>query len=286
MSRFLEDFSRFLSTREHHIHRIAEIKADGEAEILELHPATPCQNGYSIAKAFTTTAVGILHDRGLLDTEENVPAALGKLCPQEYDPRWNHTTVHMLLKHLVGLPVGFLDIDCEDANQFGRDYLHYAMNHPLYEDHGSVYRYTDAAFYLLSCIVENRAGMPLDSFLWRELFLPLHFRDAAWSHCPLGHAMGATGLFLRAEDMVKLGALYLNGGVWKGRRLLSEAWVGAVFERGYELTAKESGKAYGKGGMLGQNLLLVPHARRAVAWHAATGLGQEDLTAFVCNYQD
>lgn len=286
MSRFLDDFSALLSTRKHHIHRIAEIKDNGNAEILELNPATPCQNGYSIAKAFTVTAVGFLSDRGLLGVEENVPAALGKFCPAEYNPRWNTTTIHMLMKHLVGLPTGFLDIDCEDANMFGADYLHYAMNYPLYEDHGTVYRYTDAAFYLLSCIVENRAGMPLDNFLWRELFLPLQFRDAAWSHCPLGHTMGATGLFLRAEDMVKLGVLYLNGGMWNGKRLLSEAWVNTVFERGYELTTKESGKAYGKGGMLGQNLLIIPRARRAVAWHAASGLGQEDLTSFICNYPD
>ena len=284
MSGFLKAFSDFMASREHHMHRVAEFRTGGEAAFIELSPALPCQNIYSVAKVFTVAAVGLLFDRGLISTDDTVVEALGELCPGTFDPRWKDTTVHMLLRHQVGLPEGFMDIDSEDAHTFGTDYLSYVMNHALRPDHGTKYTYTDASHYILSCIVENRSGMPLDNLLWREMFYPMAFRDAAWSHCPRGHAIGSTGLYLRIEDMIKMGGLYLQGGVWNGQRLLSEKWVETVIERQYEFLPVGTGGAYGKGGMLGQMLLVIPQHRRAVAWQAATGLGQENAMDFACQY--
>lgn len=285
MSRFLEAFAEFMSDRGHRIHRVAEYCVGGEIETMELSPATPCQNIYSIAKVFTGAAVGMLVDRGLLSTGDLVTDALGRFCPASFQPEWKATTVHMLLMHRVGLPKNFMDIDCADANDFGPDYLAYVMNHPLGVGHGTQRTYTDAAHYILSCIVENLCGMPMDNFLWRELFRPLGFRDAAWSHCPMGHAIGATGLYLRVEDMIKLGAVYLQGGVWQGRRILSEAWTGTVLQAPYELSPVGVGRAYSKGGMLGQNLIVVPECGRVAAWQAADACGQQGAAEFVCRYR-
>lgn len=76
----------------------------------------------------------------------------------------------------VGTAAGCLDIDAADARSFGQDYLHYLMKVPLEANPGDVFRYTDAAFYLLSRVVEQRAGRHLDDFLWREILYPLGFR--------------------------------------------------------------------------------------------------------------
>jgi len=81
-----------------------------------------------------------------------------------------------------------------------------------------------------------------------------------------------------------MGGLYLQGGVWNGQRLLSEKWVETVVGRQYEFSPVGTGGAYGKGGMLGQMLLVIPQHRRAVAWQAATGLGQENAMEFACRY--
>ena len=286
MSRFLDAFSQFLSGRGHRIHRIAEYCEGGTIEQIQLSPATPCQNIYSIAKVFTGAAVGLLVDRGMLATDDKVVKSLGSFCPENYNPRWEETTVDMLLRHHVGLPGGFMDIDCTDANAFGEDYLSYVMNHPLRDDHGTQFSYTDASHYILSCIVESRIGMPLDDFLWRELFRPLGFRDAAWSHCPKGHVIGSTGLHLRVEDVVKMGAVYLQGGVWNGRRIFSEEWVKTVMERQYEFSPYGSEEIVSKAGMLGQNLVIMPKQHRVVAWQAATGLGQEDIKVFLREYTE
>ncbi len=240
----------------------------GAVEARSFYPHNRCQNIYSVSKVFVVTAIGILSDRGLLSVDEKVTDILGDLCPADTHPYWQETTVRMLLLHRIGLPGGYLDIDCQDANTFGEDYIAYTLRGPWSCPPDTEEHYTDAAFYLLSVIAELRAGMALDNFLWEELFLPLGFREAAWSHCPKGHAMGATGLYIRPEDMIKLGRLYLDGGLWKGERILSQRWVDEVLREGYELRPVHGGQGHAKGGMYEQMLLLIPSTDTVVGWHS------------------
>ena len=286
MSKFLDFFVAEVAKTKWNMFSVAHMCGSEEPEVLHFQANNPCQDTYSVAKAFTVTAVGLLVDRGLLSVDETVTAILAEECPEDYHPYWDDTTVHMVLLHQLGLPGNCLDIDAQDAREFGSDYLRYMMTHPLSCPAGGELCYTDAAYYLLSRIVEKRSGMKLDDFLWRELFEPLGFREAAWSHCPLGHAMGATGLYIRVEDMAKLGWLYLNGGVWKDRRILSQAWVDTVIENGYELRPKGVGKAYSKGGMYGQMLLVIPEENRVVAWQAFGKDKDIDLAAIIAAYRD
>ena len=257
---------------------------DGKLEDLTLVKTNPCQDVYSVAKAYVVTAVGLLVDRGLLSVDEVVTDILADEIPTGCQPVWYRTTVDMLLLHKVGLPSGFLDIDCYDSRNFGEDYLSYTLTYPTPEDYEpEKSTYTDAAFYVLSRIVEKRAGEPLDTLLWRELLFPTGCREAAFSRCPKGHPMGATGLYIRVSEVAKLGSIYLNGGVYGNRRILSESWVETVLSRGYELKPKRNGRAYGKGGMRGQMLLILPEQKRVLAWQ---GYGSADLTDAAVNYKE
>ncbi len=284
MDLFLRDFEAYLSAQDQQVDRVATQTRDGSAACIQLNPrARECQNIYSIAKTFTATAVGILVDRRLLSLEETVPAILEDWRPPVYCDAWHKVTVHMLLTHTGGLPGGCLDIDAMDATAFNDNYIHEVMGLPFVCEPGTDRHYTDGAFYLLSCIVEKRAGMPLDDFLWREMFRPLGFRDAAWSHCPGGHAMGATGLYTRIEDVVKLGTLYLNGGVWQGRRILSESWCRTALENQYGWD-RINQTTYGKGGMFGQRLIILLDKGRAVAWQNKDS-GSADMIGFITQWQ-
>ena len=66
--------------------------------------------------------------------------------------------------------------------------------------------------------------------------------------------------------MLKLGELYRRGGVYGGKRILSEKWVSTVLEEGFELRKTGIGSSYGKGGMLGQRLVVFPDKKITVAW--------------------
>ncbi len=228
--------------------------------------ANPTNDAYSVAKLFVVTAVGICVDRGLMSTEDNFLKLMEMELPEGCDEKWKNVTIHMLLKHKAGLSEGFLDIDTENASEYPTDdYLSMVLSRPLPLEQGVERTYSDAAFYLLSRAVEKVCGLTVFELLRKPLMSVMRFGEYAWSTCPEGHTIGATGLYVRCEDMVKLGVLYLNGGEWKGERIISEEWCRTVFERQYELAEVEGGW-YRKGGMRGQMLALHPEKKIAVAW--------------------
>lgn len=197
---------------------------DGVSETARINPANDCNDIYSISKNFTATAIGMLCDRGMLSVDDTIYDILSPLYP-DMPTVWKDCTVAHVLYQTTGIEHGFLDIDCEDARNFGADWLHYTLfdRAPTVKP-GTLYRYSDSNFYLLSRVFAQAAGEKMMEFMQREFFVPLEFQGQAWAVCPHGHAMGGTGLFIRVPDMAKLGQLYLQGGVWGGRRILSEDW--------------------------------------------------------------
>jgi len=241
---------------------------NGEITEHRFQPASNCHNCYSVAKAFTMTAVGMLHDDGLIDVKKPLAHYMSSLMPADADPAWQIITVEDALKHTIGYGEGFLDIDVENVKDYPtRDYLDMVFHHKLTHLPGQKYQYSDAAYYLVSRLVSAVSGEKLDVFLNRRLFQPMDFQEVAWSHCPMDYPMGATGLYISATDMVKLGALYLEGGVWQGKRLLSETWIRKAIGNEYELRNKTAAGLIGKGGMYGQQLLFNREKNFAIAWH-------------------
>jgi len=97
--------------------------------------------------------------------------------------------------------------------------------------------------------------------------------------------MGATGLYIRSEDMVKLGWVYLNSGMYEGKRIISETWVEQTLSCGYELCQLGNRNAYAKGGMNGQMLYISFDPKRAVAWHGYNPNGIGTLLDFFTQFE-
>ncbi len=231
-------------------------------------PANPTCNCYSVAKVFTVMAIGILYDKGLLTLDTRVIDVLNKYLPTDIDEKWSKVTIHDVLLHKVGFGSGLLDIDCDDASLYQTfDYLKIVFTTKLEYDPGTVYQYTDAAYYLLSRVVAEITHSDIEDFLRPILMETMKFKELAWSKCPKGYSMGATGLYIRTEDMVKLGILYLNKGIWMGNRIISEEWVNLVIANRYEFTHIKNGW-YAKGGMRGQFLMFNFEKGKALAGHS------------------
>ena len=251
---------------------ISEIK-DGVARTVPIHPSIRCHNTYSVAKLFAVTAMGILEDRGKLNTDDFVYPVFANRFPAGFDPKWKQVRICDVLKHQIGFEQGFLDIDAEIMTSWGtNDFLQLVLSHPLKYQPGEKSVYSDAAFYLVSRLVTEKSGEKLDDFLIRELLVPLKFSEYAFSKCPGGYPIGATGMYIATEDMAKLGQLYLQKGVYNGQRILSERFVEKVFSRGFELhPVGQSGSAFCKGGMYGQLLYLNRKTNRVIAVHSFKG---------------
>ncbi len=249
------------------------LMTDEGIEEIHTQPCNPCNNSYSVTKAFIATAAGMLWEKGKLDLDRPVTEFFPDYAPT--DENWNRVTTRHALTHTMGIESGYLDIDVEDIYTYGtEDFMEVVFRKPLPYEPGSRYCYSDAAYYLASRVVEEAAGERTDAFLMRELLLPLKTQEAAFSCCPRNHIVGATGLYIRARDMAKLGWLYANGGKYEGRQVISERWI-AEEEKG-DLAFKRCGKgdARGKGGMCGQMLMFSKEKRFAAAWHSFTTDGR------------
>jgi len=258
---------------------------DGVSYSAEVDLANRCQNSYSVSKAFTVTAIGLLEDRGLLDTEDLVYPIFQDQFPEGYDKKWEKVKISDVMKHQMGIKNGFLDIDADLWTNWGsEDFLYLVFSHPLEYEPGTKEIYSDAAFYLISRIVTAKCGEKLDDFLIRELLNPMDFSEYAFSKCPYGYPMGATGMYLSSADMAKLGLLYVQKGVYNGKRLLSERYVNKVLDREFEFHhVGPTEYGYFKGGMNGQGLYFNVKTGRVVAFHTFNG-PRDEIMDYVYEY--
>lgn len=274
-------FWQALSQANAELYDFALITSEGTF-VKKLRPCGHCHNGYSVAKAFIMTAVGLLCDDGALSLSD--PLSSYVEIPPAADARWHDVTLHHLLRHRSGLGEPLLDIDCDDIRAYPTDdYLSLVLLRPLPYAPGTHYQYSDAVFYLLSRVVSAVASCPADALLEARLFRPMRFGETAWSRCPLGYPIGGTGLYAGADDMAKLAWIYLRGGMYEGQQILSEAWVRTALENGYELSPFGDTGWTGKGGMYGQGIAFNREMDVAAAWHAYDPHGQEGAVFEVLN---
>jgi sortase B len=92
---------------------------------------------------------------------------------------------------------------------------------------------------MLSAIIYKKTGKHLSEYLAERLFEPLGIADYAWEKCPMGIEKGGWGLYMRPEDMGKIGTLVMNGGVWGGKRIISEEYLKKSTVSGHILTPAE-----------------------------------------------
>jgi CubicO group peptidase (beta-lactamase class C family) len=94
-----------------------------------------------------------------------------------------------------------------------------------------VFRYSSAATYMCSAIVQRVTGMRMVEYLRPRLFEPLGIEQFHWETCPQGIDVGGWGLSLQTESLARFGQLCLQGGVWNGRQLVPASWVAEATSR-------------------------------------------------------
>lgn len=180
---------------------------------------------YSHTKSFVSTLAGMAIDEGKLTLD----TTLCSLLP-EYDRIITDEGVKTItLRHLLTMSSGFGGAFLMGVNRRPGegmpDYVGYMLAKKLVYAPGEKFVYSNADTHLAGCMVEKAVGETLLRYAYRKLFAPLGIGYPAWETDPAGTAFGGSGLYLRNEEMMRLGILYLQEGVWNGERLLSREWV-------------------------------------------------------------
>ncbi len=236
----------------------------------QFRPGAGAHNVYSISKSVTGCAIGILESEKRIRDTDTVYSYLGKYFPENYDRRWEQTTVGDLMIHRSGAgPESNIDVDVTDFRAEGiDDFLAHVLSCPVIHEHGKgPFVYCDTNYYLVGRVVEEITGMTCGDFLQERLFNPLGWIGNAWGTCPGNHTLCGTGLFVRARDLAAYGYMLASGGTFGGRRLLDPSWIekarGARGCYGYGFTNSPDGRWFSAGGMYGQCVYIIPAQKTA-----------------------
>ena len=123
------------------------------------------------------------------------------------------------------LQSGMMNMILDPKLRMSTDWTQYILDLPTTEPPGTRYRYCNYDPFLLSVIIQKQTGMDSLAFAQRHLFDPLGISDVGWGSNPQGITLGYGELFMRPQDMAKIGFLFLNEGLWDGERIISSRWI-------------------------------------------------------------
>ncbi len=206
----------------------------------------------SLTKLFTSIAVLRLVDDGKVDVNRRVSTYLPEFGANGKEA----ITVEQLLTHTSGL---------EPDLPLWQDWPDKASRIKAVMDvaptalPGTVYIYSDLNLITLGVLVERTGGEPLDTVVAQRIAKPLGLKDTGYHPPPskldriaateyqvapprgmvrgqvhdenawaLGGVAGHAGIFSTAADLAVVGQAILNGGSYKGNRILREDTVRAM----------------------------------------------------------
>jgi CubicO group peptidase (beta-lactamase class C family) len=105
------------------------------------------------------------------------------------------------------------------------DWIQFVLDRPMARESGEAFVYSSGAAQLLSVVVKKATGLHIDEYAEEHLFRPLGITEYYWKKTPKGWPDTEGGLYLKAEDLAKIGYLLLREGVWEGEQIVSKEWV-------------------------------------------------------------
>lgn len=175
---------------------------------------------YSLSKSFTSTAVGICVDEGLLSPETKMCELFADKMPEEMTDALRKVTLHDLLSMQSGHTACVLD-----RIRWADDTVKAFFEQPTVYEPGTVFAYSTAATCMCAAAVERVTGKKLVDFLDERLFSKLDISKPVWRECKDGQTLGGTGLELSSNDITKFGMMLKNKGVYNGERIVSEDYL-------------------------------------------------------------
>ncbi len=186
----------------------------------------------SAGKTFASIMLGAAMESGApITPETNVYELMAGLGPFENpDPRKASITMAHLLTHTAGLACN--DNDENSPGNEGRlwsqsnpNFWQYTLNLPQGYEPGERYAYCSANLNLVGGALNAATHESLPELFDRTIARPLQFGPYYWNVMPNGEGYLGGGAYIRPRDLLKVGQTYLDGGVWRGRRIVSSEWV-------------------------------------------------------------
>ena len=290
-------------------HRFAYDKPELRGELVRFDRYTP-HNTMSVTKAVTAAVVGIGIEQGLIPSEREPICSFFPDYAHHFDGGKTAIQIEHLLTMSSGLSWNEWDVPLTSLDNdliklfIVSDPVDFILGKALLHEPGSFWYYSGGDVNLLGVLFERAAGRSIDEFCAEHLFRPMQISDFQWNYINDEIVYASGELFLTPRDMAKFGHLYLNGGVWNGKRIIAEQWIAkslracistggrAVegnsygyqwWQRSFPL-AGESVRAFVRTGWGGQAILLFPSLDTLVVFTAGNYGEPDPLFDLVVDY--
>jgi CubicO group peptidase (beta-lactamase class C family) len=183
----------------------------------------------SVTKGVTSIVIGIAIQRGELpDPGVAVLDYFEDYEIKHLDERKQRMTLEDVLTMRAGLEWDEWTYPVDDPRnsvtqlETSDDWIQFVLDLPMAHEPGEVFVYNSGTSQFLSVIVKEATGLHIDVYAEEHLFKPLGIRDHYWKRTPKGWPDTEGGLYLRAEDLAKIGYLVLHEGVWEGQQIVPQ----------------------------------------------------------------
>lgn len=173
----------------------------------------------SSTKAVISLLIGILLDEGRIGRLSDRVAV--------YVPAWSgglrgEVTIEQILTHSSGMTRRWKR---GESVGYETDKTGFVLGLEPALKPGSRFEYSNEAVQLLDALIEAASGLPTARFAARALFDRLGMADTSLNLDEKGHAWTYADMRTTTRDMARIGQLMLEGGLWRGKRILGAAYI-------------------------------------------------------------
>jgi CubicO group peptidase (beta-lactamase class C family) len=187
-------------------------------------------------RSVSKSIVGMLYGIALADGK--VPPPEAKLYTQfpEYDdlakePGRDRLTVAHVLSMTLGTAWDEITFPYSDPRNSeiqmdeAPDRYRFILDRPIVGEPGVKWTYCGGATALLSRLIAKGTGQSLLDFAQKAMFEPLGLGPTEWTKGRDGELLAASGLRMRAPDLLRIGQMVLDNGTWQGRQIVPAEWL-------------------------------------------------------------
>jgi CubicO group peptidase (beta-lactamase class C family) len=230
----------------------------------------------SASKSIIGLLVGIALSEGFIPS---IDEPIATYFPEYFNTHPNPKKEAITIRNLLTMQAGLRSTSSGNYGAWvlSKNWVEYALEQDFVADIDGKMVYSTGTSHLLSVIVAKASGMSTKAFAEQYLFDPLSIQIGGWDRDPQGNYMGGNNMAFTPRDLLKIGELLLNNGVWKGEQIIAKEWIQDSFGTytysnynpygyGYQWWNKETAgyTTYFAWGHGGQYLMMIPELEAIV----------------------
>jgi CubicO group peptidase (beta-lactamase class C family)/putative intracellular protease/amidase len=189
-------------------------------------------NVFSVTKSITSMLVGMAIEEGLIESTEQTISDYLDTDYYELTDQHKDITIGHLLTMTMGLEWNTNNLGLEYSYLKARsEPLHGILDRDFVYEPGEAFLYSDGAAHTMSIVFTVATGKSLFEYAQDKLFQPLGIEDVKWNEDRQNNSYGGFDLFLSHEDLVKIGVMVKDAGIYEGQEIVPAKWLAESTEQ-------------------------------------------------------